>query len=184
MKLVRPTTGHLPEYISALERGWSPDNLRPEVAQEQLAAISEDPNRFLERLEDREAKGPPVALPDGSCVPRLPGFRRWIWEDGFCGSIGLRWQPGTEDLPPHCSGHVGYAVVPWRRNAGLASAALIALLPEARAIGLRYVEVTTSPSNLASARVLEKAGAVFIEEFRMEEELGGEVARRYQIPLA
>lgn len=183
MDLVRPTNHHLPEYVAALERGWSPDNLRPEASQEQLAAIRRDPNGFLERLEDREAKGPSVVLPDGSRVKRLPGFRRWIWKDGFCGSIGLRWQPGTEALPPHCAGHVGYAVAPWRRNEGHASAALIALLPEARAVGLRYVEATTSPGNPASARVLEKAGAVLVEEFRMDEALGDGAALRYRLPL-
>jgi predicted acetyltransferase len=42
-----------------------------------------------------------------------------MWDGEFCGSIGLRWLPGTEELPPHCLGHIGYAVVPWKRRLGL-----------------------------------------------------------------
>jgi predicted acetyltransferase len=52
-----------------------------------------------------------VALPDGTMVPRLPGFWRWLWDGEFCGSIQFRWQPGTPDLPPTCLGHIGYSVV-------------------------------------------------------------------------
>ena len=76
--------------------------------------------RFLASLVDREAQGDPVALPDGSTVPRLPGYQRWMWDGEFCGSIGFRWQRGTEALPPHCLGHIGYAVVPRKQNRGCA----------------------------------------------------------------
>src|SRR5690349_17749612 len=108
MQLVRPTTEHLASYISALERGWSADTERgAEAAQEDLARIQSDAPAFLASMEDREAKGPPVSLPDGTTVPRIPGFVRWLWVGEFCGSIGLRWQPGTTDLPSHCLGHIG-----------------------------------------------------------------------------
>ena len=73
-----------------------------------------------------------VLLPDAQ---RLPGFSRWIWDGEFCGSIGFRWQPGTEVLPPHCLGHIGYAVVPWKKRRGHATRALAAMLPLARAEG-------------------------------------------------
>ncbi len=171
--LLRPGPQHLLAYCDALRQGWSPDNLRPEVAQEQLALIARDPGGFLDRMEDREAKGPPVRLPDGSEVPRLPGLRRWIWQDGFCGSIGLRWQPGTSQLPPHCLGHIGYAVVPWRRGEGLATRALIELLPLARSVGLAHVDLTADPDNRASIRVMEKAGAEFVGTFTTPDALGG-----------
>jgi predicted acetyltransferase len=183
MKLVKPTLQLLPEYAGALSQGWSPDNVRPEVAKEQLDAIREDPEAFISKSEDHGAKGGPIVLPDGTCVPRLPGFTRWIWEEGFCGSIGLRWQPGTEELPPHCLGHVGYAVVPWRRGQGLASAALVALLPEVRLIGLRYIELTTSPDNAASRRVIERAGGVLVERFQKAAAYGGGQALRFRITI-
>ena len=70
---------------------------------EELAHIEKDPRSFVESLTDREAKGPPIVLPDGSKAARLPGFRLWLWDTEFCGSIGLRWQPDTSELPPTSS---------------------------------------------------------------------------------
>src|SRR5688572_16371834 len=138
MKLVSPSPKHLPSYIAALERGWSPDNIRGAVAaQEELARIASDAKGFLASLTDRQATGDPLTLPDGTKVPRLPGFRRWMWDGEFCGSIGFRWQPGTEALPPHCLGHIGYGVVPWKRGRGYATRALAEMLRETKAEGLR-----------------------------------------------
>jgi RimJ/RimL family protein N-acetyltransferase len=181
--LVCPKLQHLEAYCFALRNGWSPDNLRSQAADEQLEWIVRDPRGFLDRLEDVEAKGPPVRLPDGSEVPRLPGLRRWIWQDGFCGSIGLRWQSGSNDLPPNCLGHIGYAVVPWRRGEGLATRALIDILPLARSYGLTHVDLTADPDNHASIRVMEKAGAQFVTSFTTPAALGGMTDLLYRIHL-
>ena len=129
LKLVWPAEEYLSGYIHALEQGWSPDNLRPEAAGEHLARIAQDRDRFLAEQVDREAKGPPVILPNGNAVQRLPGYTRWMWDGEFCGSISFRWQPGTAELPPYCLGHVGYSVVPWKRKLGYATRALELLLP-------------------------------------------------------
>ena len=92
MQLVWPRAEHLPSYVAALEGGWSADNVRGAVAaQEELARIRQDPAGFITAQIDREARGGPVTLPDGSTVARIPGFRRWLWDDtGFCGVIGFR----------------------------------------------------------------------------------------------
>ena len=74
MELVWPAVQYLSGYVHALEQGWSPDNLRPQAASEQLANIAADPVRFVAEQVDRDAKGSPVILPDGSAVPRLPGY--------------------------------------------------------------------------------------------------------------
>lgn len=185
MQLVRPAICHLPSYIAALERGWSADNVRGAIAAaEELASIRENPEAFLESLEDREAKGPPVTLPDGSTVRRIPGFRRWIWDNDFCGSIGFRWQPGTTELPPHCLGHIGYAVVPWKQGRGYATAALKLMLQEAAVIGLPFVEVTTDPDNLSSQRVIEAVGGRLYERFTKPPQFGGKPGLRYRIGIA
>ncbi|TGV60745.1 GNAT family N-acetyltransferase, partial [Mesorhizobium sp. M2D.F.Ca.ET.160.01.1.1] len=107
--------------------------------------IERDPVAFLAGLDDPEAKGPPINLPDGTSVPGLPGFRRWIWDGEASGSIGFRWQQGTAELPSHVLGHIGYAVVPWKRRRGYATEALRLMLDEARAVGLAYVEMTADP---------------------------------------
>ncbi|ODU56697.1 MAG: GNAT family N-acetyltransferase [Comamonadaceae bacterium SCN 68-20] len=184
MQLVRPSTEQLPSYVAALERGWSADNVRGAVAaQEELVRIRADAEGFLAGLEDREARGLPVTLPDGSVVARIPSLRRWLWDGEFAGSIGLRWQPGTTDLPPHCLGHIGYAVVPWKQRRGYATAALRLMLPEARAVGLPFVELTTDPDNLASQRVIEAAGGSLHEKFIKPPQFGSKPGLRYRIAL-
>ena len=184
MRLVWPAHEYLPGYVAALERGWSPDNLRQEVAQEELARIAKDPDAFLASLVDREAAGEPIMFPDGSSVPRLPGYRQWMWDGEFCGSIGFRWQPGTEALPPHCLGHIGYAVVPWKRRRGYATQALGEMLEHAKAENLRYVEITTRTDNVPSQRVIIANGGVLIEEFTALPSLGGHRHLRYRVQFA
>ncbi len=184
MELVWPSLKHLPGYVDALKRGFSPDNVRGEAAsREELGLIEKDAAGFIESLVDRGAKGARITLGDGTTVPRLPGYQRWMWDGDFCGSIGFRWKPGTEALPPTCLGHIGYSVVPWKRRLGYATTALRLLLPEARAEGLRYVEITTDVSNLPSRRVVERNGGVLVEEFVKPMELGGTPGLRYRIPL-
>lgn len=113
MHLVWPGREYLASYREALERGWSPDNVRGEVARvAELDAIAADADAFLASLVDREARGAPLTMPDGTQARRLPGYRKWMWDQQFVGTIGFRWQPGTDALPPHVLGHIGYAVVP------------------------------------------------------------------------
>ncbi|MYA87214.1 MAG: GNAT family N-acetyltransferase [Boseongicola sp. SB0662_bin_57] len=181
--LFTPSAELLPGYVAALERGWSPDNLRPQAAAEQLALIGQDPDAFLAHQNDLEGNGPPVTLVDGSVAPRLPCLRRWIHKDGFAGRISLRWQPGTEALPPICLGHVGYAVVPWRRREGLASAALIELLPSAHALGMSHVDLATDPDNPASIGVIKNAGGLLVEEFEAPPQVGGGAHLLFRIEL-
>jgi predicted acetyltransferase len=183
MDLVWPAAQYLPGYVHALQQGWSPDNLRPQAALDDLARIAEDPDRFLSEQVDRDAKGPSITLPDGSTVPRLPGYSRWIWDGEFCGSIGFRWQPGTTELPPHCLGHVGYSVVPWKRGRGYATRALRLLLPQAGEEGLAYIELTTNSDNIASRRVIEANGGKLIERFRKPAAYGGAESLRFRILL-
>ena len=184
LSLVRPALEHLASYTDALRRGWSPDNVRLDVAaREELDAIARDPAAFLARLDDLDARGDPITLPDGSRVARLPGFRRWMWDEDFCGSIGVRWQPGTADLPAHVLGHIGYAVVPWRRRRGHAGRALALLLREIAPIGLPHVELTTEPDNHASIRVITANGGVLVARFVKPEAYGGAPGLRFRIAL-
>ena len=183
MRLVRPADEHLPSYIAALERDWSPDNLRPEAGREELAQIVADPDSFLTRQDDRAGAGPPVTLPDGSLVPRLPGYRRWIWDGEFCGVIGFRWQRGTNELPPWVMGHIGFAVVPWKRKRGYAKRALQLLLEEIPREDFSYVELTTDVTNVASQRVIEANSGVRVETFFKPGSLGGAESFLYRIYL-
>lgn len=184
MELLVPTLPYLDAYTDALRRGWSPDNVRLEAAsREELAAIERDAAAFVASLDDREAKGGPVTLPDGSTARRLPGYRRWIWDGEFCGSVNFRWEPGTAALPAHCLGHIGYAVVPWKRERGYATRALALMLPEARREGLPYVELTADPDNLPSQKVITNNGGVLVKRFRKEPAYGDVEALLFRITL-
>lgn len=161
----------LPAYVRALEAGWSPNTVR-NVAAEQLAAIALDPDAFLAGLNGR---GGTIRLHDGSEVARLPDIIRWIIaadrpERPFVGHINLRWQEDeggrpVTDLPPHVLGHIGYTVLPEHAGRGYASAALAAVLAEARTIGLPFVKITCDRRNAASRRIIEKNGGCFVESF-------------------
>lgn len=192
-RLVRPGPEHLPAYVAALARGWSPDNIRgAAAAEEQRALIADDAEAFLALMDDPDGSGPPVVLPDGSERPRIPSLRRWIWADagdvgagdgGFVGSIGLRWMKDGAPLPPHVLGHIGYTVVPWRRRQGHATRALALMLGLARAQGLASVELTTDPDNIASQRVISANGGVLVATFDKGEAYGHAPGLRYRIDL-
>ncbi len=184
MELVVPSLDRLGGYADALRRGWSADNIRLEVAaREELAKIAADPAAFVASLDDREAKGGPVTFPDGSKAPRLPGYRRWIWDDGFCGSIGFRWQKGTSALPPYVLGHIGYAIVPWKRRRGYATRALALLLEDARREGLDHVTLTTDVDNEPSQKVIVANGGTLVERFNSGPIYGDRDHLRWRIVL-
>src|SRR4051812_27484546 len=116
IQLRSPDSTMLPDYVAALETGWSPSTTM-DLSGEHLQAIRTDPVAFVSGLQ--EPITGTITLKDGRIVPRIPGAMFWIWQDGFCGQINLRYQPGTLDLPPHVSGHVGYSIVPWKQRRGI-----------------------------------------------------------------
>lgn len=184
MRLVWPQIEHVPGYVAALEQGWSPSNVGgAAVTREELESIRRDAAAFVAGLVDRDPAGRMIKLPDGTSVPRLPGYRKWMWDGAFCGSIGLRWQRGTNTLPEYCLGHIGYGVVPWKRRRGYATRALRLLLTDARAEGLSYVEITTQPDNIASQRVITANGGILVERFVTLPALGASEELRYRIDL-
>jgi predicted acetyltransferase len=189
--LVRPGPEHLASCAAALARGWTPNTTAgPEAAAEELARLRADPAAYLALMDDPLATGGPVTLPDGSQVARIPSLRRWIWDgadeaDGgpFAGSIGLRWTADGSPLPPHVLGHIGYAVVPWKRRRGLATRALSEMLDIARERGLRLLEITTDPDNTGSQRVIEANGGVRVGAFDKGAAYGHAPGWRYRIEL-
>ena len=183
-RLVPPAPVYLASYRAALEAGWSPDNVLGAAAiHRELDRIDRDETAFLMSLDDPKGKGPPLVLTDGTALPRIPGYYRWMWDGEFCGSIGFRWQDGTSELPAHVLGHVGFSVVPWKRGNGYAAKALAALFPDARARGLTYLDLTADDGNIASRKTIEACGGVFVERFTKMAAFGGQESVRYRIML-
>lgn len=180
MELVKPSVDRLESLRDALARGWTSGYADPDRARRELR---DAPAEFVAKLDDREGCRPPITLPDGTTVPRLPGFELWMWDGTFCGNVNFRWQPGTPRLPPTCLGHIGYSVVPWLRRRGYATAALGQMLPLVRELGLPWVELTTDLDNVASQRVILANGGTLVEKFERPQALGGEPALRFRIPL-
>ncbi|MFJ4905083.1 GNAT family N-acetyltransferase [Streptomyces sp. NPDC093249] len=77
------------------------------------------------------------------------------------------------------SGHIGYSVRPSARRRGVATRALAALLPRARALGLDRTLLTCEEDNTGSARTIERNGGV-LEDVRSG---AYGTRRRYRIDL-
>lgn len=110
-------------------------------------------------------------------APRPPGYVPWteLWMaegDEYLGRITLRHE--LTDALLTWGGHIGYAVRPAARRQGLASEALQGMLEVAARRGIDPVLVTCDIDNVASRRVIEKAGGEY-DDTR-------EGKRRYWVP--
>lgn len=102
----------------------------------------------------------------------------WIVEgDDYLGAIDLRHYLNA--FLHDVGGHIGYSIRPSFRRRGLATWALGAVLPEARALGLDRVLVTCDDDNIGSARSIERNGGV-LEDVRAT---SAGIKRRYWITL-
>lgn len=154
--LLEPSHTQLESYAAALEAGWSPNTMR-DVSGEQLQALRANANDFLRNLLEQTGT---VDLGDGRKVPKLPFYLFWISDGDFCGSINFRFQRGTEELPPYCSGHIGYSIVPWKQRRGYATEALRQVLDVVRKEGFVRISLTCDANNVGSIKVIEANGGV------------------------
>jgi predicted acetyltransferase len=58
------------------------------------------------------------------------------------------------------------------------------ILPEARAVGLPYVEITTDTDNVASQRVILANGGALVEHFIKPPQFGSKPGLRFRIVLS
>jgi predicted acetyltransferase len=164
LRLVSPNLESLPGYAAALEAGWSPSTER-DVSGEQLALLRRDPALLIDELTRQNGT---IKTGSGLEVPRLPNRVFWLDDGEFCGSVNLRYARGTDGLPAHVHGHVGYAVVLWKRRRGYATTALRLLLPIAREVGLKRIQITCDDDNEPSRRVIVANGGVLERSYPAE----------------
>ncbi|MFS8045402.1 GNAT family N-acetyltransferase [Rhizobium sp. BR 314] len=160
LALVEPSLLNLQGFEQALMRGWSPDPRRQHdrsFIEAELVTLRRDRSAFLARTTSGEVVATTVLNREPQYFVTRPF---WIWDRSFCGYITLRYLAGTTQLPLHVPGHVGYSVVPWKQGRGYATQALRLLLPIAMEVGFTNISIVCNEDNLASKRVIEKAGGV------------------------
>lgn len=160
VELVAPSPKYVASYLHVLRAGWGWDDIFFGDGESAVDRARVSTSGLLQAF--REDGTGYIGLTAESLTPKLPSRHRWIWENGFKGSINLRWQPGTHDLPPTCLGHIGYGVEPSSRRRGYATAALRQMLPLAWEVGLTHVDIVTDPENIASQRVIVHAGGELV----------------------
>ncbi|MEU8759033.1 GNAT family N-acetyltransferase [Streptomyces sp. NPDC048659] len=174
-QLITPTARLHDSWLAA-HAEWSPgvnqDGSGMRLAGDDAFAVPEVFASWVGRLREQADRTRP--LPEG----RVHATHWWIVEDDtYLGAIDLRHE--LNDFLLRAGGHIGYSVRPSARRRGLATWALGAVLPEARALGLGRVLLTCDDDNTASARTIEHNGGV-LEDVRPTE-LG--LKRRYWIEL-
>ncbi len=108
----------------------------------------------------------------------LPAARMWwiVEGDAVLGGIALRTVTTDRVLR---LGHVGYGIRPSARARGIATWALGALLPRARAAGLSRVLLVCLDDNLGSIKTIERCGGILEQVV----DQGHGLVRRYWIDV-
>jgi len=151
--LIRPTVAVHKSWLAALEEpGYEPawaEYLDAERLRDESAFAAYVASQLAEADED-------APRPTGW----VPSTYLWFVEgDEFVGRLSIRHRltPWLRDY----GGHVGYDVRPSARGRGHATAMLQQALPWCLDLGIDPVLVTCDVDNVASRRVIEKAGGQF-----------------------
>ena len=183
MDLRKPSAEISQSYFDALTKGFKDKSRGITTTINDIPTIKSNFEVFIKSFDDLDASAQIITLPNGNEVERLPSITRWIWDQGFAGSISLRWQKGTSDLPYYCLGHIGYEVVEWKRNQGLATLALKSICELAKRMEMPFVEVVTDTDNIQSQRVIAKNNGVLLETFMKPTHMAQTLSNRYRIDL-
>lgn len=184
MELLTPSEENLHLYLAALRRekelGEKPFHNTDEI----LAKAETSPADLVASLNDLVG-GRTFIDEDGTQRVALPAFTKWLYIPGettVSGTIQMRWDPTTMQLPPYCLGHIGYQVFPWGRGKGLATEQLRLMLEVVQSqLKLPYVDITTNVENKASQKVIVKNGGKLIKEFSVVRKDGKKQAYLWRV---
>jgi predicted acetyltransferase len=131
-----------------------PDEIWPD----ETLASPEGFTAYVERLAE-------AALEDCAGRPpsHVPATTLWYVDGGaYLGRLSIRHRltPFLLDV----GGHIGYAVRPSQRCRGHATAMLAAALPYAYGLGIDPALLTCDADNVASRKVIERAGGVLEDQ--------------------
>ena len=131
-----------------------------------------DPEAFAELVRFLLVQRDPASPRPRAYVPFTELWM--VEEERYVGRISLRHE--LNEALYEWGGHIGYVVRPTARGRGVATAALLSMLELCRDQGIDPVLVTCDVDNIASRRVIEKAGGEY-EDTRLEK-------LRYWIPVS
>jgi predicted acetyltransferase len=130
---------------------------------EVLNASRESFEQFVRRLQ---------AMADASKLSsdQVPTTSFWLIRDGqrVLGTARVRHRPSRY-------GHIGYDIRPSERRKGYGTTILRLVLPKARRIGLKKVQLLCRADNIGSRRIIEKNGGV-LESIEPADD-GGQICR-------
>ncbi len=153
-ELVKPSIKYIESYIAAC-REYAEAGLSEYDGFHGENPTSELIKNLLLRYEN-ESRG--IGLPEGW----VPSSVFWLVEyNEYIGSGNIR-HALTEPLKKF-GGHIGYEIRPSKWGQGYGTLQLKLLLAEAARLGIKSALLTCSADNVASARVMEKNGGVFID---------------------
>lgn len=93
----------------------------------------------------------------------MPHTTLWLVDNGaYIGTVDIRHKL-TESLENY-GGHIGYDIRPSQRGKGHGRTILALALPKARELGITRVRIMCDEHNVASRKVIEKNGGVFVDK--------------------
>lgn len=149
-RLILPDSAYKDSYADALTEGLG----ETPISADEIAWVREDFNDWLRADSDMTRR---IVFADGTEMPRVPETRFWLVAgQTFIGRINVR--HAINDGLALQGGHIGYAIRRSARGHGYGQTILKLALPEAKKLGLTKALLTCDDTNLASARIIEKAG--------------------------
>ncbi len=181
--LKMPSDRDFPQLLDGLEASAEIDD-EPFLMHDKIKeSYEQSPAQYFARLNDLKG-GWEFKQKDGTVRTGLPQITRWSFIDEvMVGTINLRWQNGTNELPEYVIGHIGYQIFPKYRGLGLATQQLTLMKELAKEVGLDLLYISHRIENLASQKVILRNGGIFIEDITVLPEHGGWKGKSYKIPL-
>lgn len=159
IKLVSPSVQYQSDFISALEAGPFTHNALNGFGDWGMERIGQSFDQFVDFLNFSAPREIPT--PDGRKFRILKHEIKWAIDDKgrFVGGLSIR-RDADSPLINLFSGHLGLSVRADRYGEGLGTAMLKAALNFIARDELRYVLVSALPENIASNKMIQKAGGV------------------------
>ena len=159
--LIRPTEAYRQSYLDAWDEGFILGGDRP--------GRGIDPHSdFQAHLEALDHTGQGVFIYKDKPFATVPSLAYWLVNGSqFLGAISIRSRI-TSPILAHWGGHIGYGIRPSAQGRGHGKLQLALGLDICRGIGIAIARISCRTDNLASRKVIEANGGIFLRESMMD----------------